>query len=275
MQIEGKKALVLGATRGVGLAIARTLADAGACLALPWFDWPESAEAMIEEFTDKGSEHFAQKIDLRAPDDVAKLMKRIQEKFGRLDILINNIERGGMPILHGGYHREINKDQWHLEMDTTLRAKWLVFDHAFPLLQHSPQATVVNISSIAAVTGRSGVAGLLFNDGYSAANRGVSSLTETWARQGAPSIRVNELMLGLIDQRHGPGTRGWGLLNEQQQQDLLEHTPLARTGTPEEVAAAVLFLVRDADFMTGSVLRLDGGFVLGGEQPSVMPVGSL
>ena len=275
MQIEGKKALVLGATRGIGLAIARTLADAGACLALPWFDWPESAEAMIKEFAGTGSEHFAQKTDLRAPEDVAKLMERVEEKFGRLDILINNIERGGMPILHGGYQREINKDQWQLEMDTTLRAKWLVFDHAFPLLQHSRQAAVVNISSIAAITGRSGVAGLLFNEGYSAANRGVSSLTETWARQGAPSIRVNELMLGLIDQRHGPGTRGWGLLNEQQRQDLREHTPLGRTGTPEEVAAAVLFLVRDADFMTGSVLRLDGGFVLGGDQPSILPAGSL
>ncbi|MBM9616040.1 SDR family oxidoreductase [Desulfobulbus rhabdoformis] len=275
MQVKGKKALVLGPTRGVGLAIARALADEGAHLALPWFDWPESVEAMEHEFTSQAGKHFTLKTDLRNPDDVATLMAAIREKFGGLDILINNIERGGMPILHGGYHREINREQWQLEMDTTLRAKWLVFDHALPLLKQSRQSAVVNISSIAALTGRSGPAGLLFNDGYSAANRGIAALTETWARMGAPMVRVNELMLGLIDQRHGPGTRGWGLLNQEQQQALLTHTPLSRTGTPEEVAQAVLFLVRDADFMTGAVLRLDGGFVLGGDQPSTLPAGSL
>ena len=89
---------------------------------------------------------------------------------------------------------------------------------------------------------------------------------------GAPSIRVNELMLGLVEERHGPGTRGWELLSDQQQA-LIRHTPLGRTGTPAEVAQAVLFLVRDADFMTGSVLRMDGGFVLGGDPPSIMPAG--
>ncbi|MGD9948539.1 MAG: SDR family NAD(P)-dependent oxidoreductase [Desulfobulbus sp.] len=275
MQIRGKRALVLGPSRGVGLAIARKLADEGVRLALPWHDWPESAVAMAEEFGKRGENHFAMQADLRHPQDIAALMTSIEEQFGGLDILINNIERGGMPILHGGYHREINREQWQLEMETTLHAKWLVFDLALPLLRRSPEATVVNISSIAAVTGRSGPTGLLFNDGYSAANRGVASLTETWARLGAPSIRVNELMLGLIDQRHGPGTRGWGLLSKEQQQALVDHTPLGRTGTPEEVAQAVLFLVRDADFMTGSVLRMDGGFVLGGDQPSTMPAGVL
>ena len=202
-------------------------------------------------------------------------MKAIDERFGGLDILFNNIERGGMPILHGGYDREVNREQWRLEMDTTLHAKWIVFEQALPLLRRSPEASVVNISSIAGIIGRSGPAGLLFNDGYAAANRGVASLTETWARLGAPSIRVNEIMLGLIDSRHGPGTRGWALLTEQQRHELLRHTLLQRTGTPEEVAQAVLFLIRDADFLTGTVLRLDGGFVLGGEQPAEMPEGLL
>ena len=275
MQIRGKRALVLGASRGIGLAIARMLADEGVRLALPWYDWPDSAMAMIKEFDLRQEGHLAIQTDLRQPREIEALMGAIQEQFAGLDILINNIERGGMPILHGGYDRAINREQWALEMETTLHAKWLVFDQALPLLRQSPQAAVVNISSIAAVTGRSGPAGLLFNDGYSAANRGVASLTETWARLGAPSIRVNELMLGLVEERHGPGTRGWGLLNEEQQEALLRHTPLGRTGTPAEVAQAVRFLVRDADFMTGSVVRMDGGFVLGGDQPSNMPAGSL
>ncbi len=275
MNIAGKKALVLGASRGIGLAVARTLADQGVRLALPWFDWPESAAAMTKEFGGETGDNLIIQVDLRKPDETAGLMAAIEARLGGLDILINNIERGGMPILHGGYHREVNREQWQLEMETTLHAKWIVFEQALPLLRRSPEAVVVNVSSIAGIIGRSGPAGLLFNDGYAAANRGVSSLTETWARLGAPTIRVNEIMLGLIDQRHGPGTRGWALLAEAQQRELLDHTLLRRTGTPEEVARAVLFLVRDADFMTGTVLRMDGGYVLGGEQPADMPEGML
>jgi 3-oxoacyl-[acyl-carrier protein] reductase len=275
MNIVGKRALVLGASRGVGLAIARSLAAHGARLALPWFDWPESAVAMAKEFGGGSGGHLTMQVDLRSIDEVTALIQTIDAQMNGLDILINNIERGGMPMLHGGYHREINREQWQLEMETTLHAKWLVFDQALPLLRRSPEAVVVNLSSIAGIVGRSGPTGLLFNDGYSAANRGVSSLTETWARLGAPTIRVNEIMLGLIDQRHGPGTRGWELLNQAQRQGLLDHVLLRRTGTPEEVAKAVLFFVQDADYLTGAVLRMDGGYVLGGEHPSEMPDGVL
>ena len=276
MIITGKRALVLGAARGIGLAIARILAGQGVRLVLPWFDWPESVAALHREF-DGGQEdgHLLMRADLRQADEVAALASAIGERFGGLEIVVNNIERGGMPILHGGYDRAVNREQWQLEMDTTLHAKWLVFDHTLPLLRRSETATVVNVSSIAGIVGRSGPAGLVFNDAYAAANRGVRALTETWARIGAPSIRVNEIMLGLIDSRHGPGTEGWKLLSDEQQHDLLRHTLLRRTGTPEEVARAVLFLIRDADFLTGAVLRLDGGYVAGGEGVSVMPDGIL
>jgi 3-oxoacyl-[acyl-carrier protein] reductase len=86
---------------------------------------------------------------------------------------------------------------------------------------------------------------------------------------------VNELMLGLIDQRHGPGTRGWESLSDVDKEQLINHTLLRRTGTPDEVASAVLFLVRDADFISGACLRMDGGFVLGGDQVPEMPDGIL
>ncbi|MCL2791345.1 MAG: SDR family oxidoreductase [Desulfobulbus sp.] len=275
MIITGKRALVLGAARGIGLAVARTLANQDVRLILPWFDWPESVAALYKEFGNGQDGHLLMRTDLRQADEVAALISAIDERFGGLEIVVNNIERGGMPILHGGYDREANREQWLLEMDTTLRSKWLVFDQALPLLRRSEAATVVNVSSIAGIVGRSGPAGLLFSDGYAAANRGVRSLTETWARIGAPSIRVNEIMLGLIDSRHGPGTKGWDLLSEEQRRDLLHHTLLRRTGTPEEVAQAVLFLIRDADFLTGSVLRLDGGYVAGGERAALMPEGAL
>jgi len=273
MKLSGKNGMVLGATRGVGLAIARRLADQGVRLALPWFDWPESCRAMEKEFTEQNMGHITMEADLRNPAAVKNLVQAISEKFGSLHILINNIERGGMPVVHGSYHHEVNREQWQLEMDTTLHAKWLVFEQCMNLLQKAEQACVINISSIAAITGRSGPAAMLFNDGYAAASRGVSSLTETWARMGAPSIRVNEIMIGLVDGRHGPGTRGWDLLDGNMKKQLLNHTLLKRTGTPKEVADAVLFLIRDADFMTGATIRLDGGFVLGGEEVFPLPDG--
>jgi 3-oxoacyl-[acyl-carrier protein] reductase len=134
---------------------------------------------------------------------------------------------------------------------------------------------VVNFSSIAGLVGRSGAAAPVFNDGYAAASRAVSLLTETWAREAAPEVRVNEIMLGFVETRHGPGTRGWGLLSEAQKDAILSHTLLGRTGTLEDVVKAVMFILQDAPFMTGSVLRLDGGYVLGGEKMPPMPPGVL
>lgn len=273
MKLSEKNGLVLGATRGIGLAIARKLAERGVRLALPWFDWPDSCRDMEKEFAAMNMGHITMQADLRDQDSVVDMVQTINAQFGSLHILVNNIERGGMPVVHGSYHRQENRKQWQLEMDTTLHAKWLVFEQSLDLLRRAEQASVVNISSIAAITGRSGPAGMVFNDGYAAANRGIASLTENWARIGAPSIRVNEIMIGLIDRRHGPGTRGWDLLDRDSKEKLLEHTLLGRTGTPEEVADAVLFLIRDADFMTGSTIRLDGGYLLGGEKVGSMPDG--
>ena len=275
MEIYGKTALVLGASRGIGLAIAQKLAGRGVRLILPWYDWPESVKAMKKEFSNMEQNHVCIKADLRREEEVNKVAQLIERETGSLDILINNIERGGMPVVHGSYALAVNKDQWQREMETTLHAKWLVFNSCLPLLQKAEQACVINLSSIAALTGRAGIAGILFNDGYAAANRGIETLTQTWARLGAPSIRVNELMLGIIDSRHGRGTRGWGILTEEEKQQLLHHTLLQRTGTPEDVAQAVLFLLEQADFMTGSTLRLDGGFVLGNERVPAMPPGIL
>lgn len=273
MNISGKNSLVLGASRGIGLAIAKALAGKGASLALPWYDWPEDSAAMCALFQTDTEKHITIETDLRQSGDVIKLVQQIEKQFGRLDILINNIERGGMPVIHGAYHRSVNAGQWQREMETTLYAKWQIFEHCLPLLQKSDNGAVINISSIAALTGRSGPAGLFFNDGYAAANRGIQSLTHTWARRCAPKIRVNEIMLGFFDTRHGPGTRGWKELSKAEQQELLNHTLVGRTGRPEEVVAAVLYLLESADYMTGATIRLDGGYMLGGEEVPEMPPG--
>jgi 3-oxoacyl-[acyl-carrier protein] reductase len=269
MNLVGKVALVLGSVKGIGKAVGIDLARAGAKVVYTYHDWPESVESLRREAADTGREHLIVQTDLLDTDAIYWLVGQIIDRFGRLDILINNIERGGWPVVHGAYIR----DQWDLEMATTLRAKQWVFSAALPYLKSSGDGLVVNLSSIAAIVGRSGPASLLFNEGYAAANRGVGLLTETWARLGAPEVRVNEIMLGIFETRHAQGTRGWGLLSDDQRQAIADHTLLGRTGRLDDVVRTVRFIVSDAPFMTGAVIRLDGGYVLGGEAVAPMPKG--
>lgn len=271
MELKNKVALILGAIKGIGNGIGIALAKEGANVALNYFDWEERLDKLKRDFAATGQDPLIIRTDLLKTEKIQGLVRKVQEHFGRLDILINNIERGGWPIVHGPY----TKEQWDLEMETTLRAKRWVFETALPYLKASGSGVVINLSSIAGIVGRSGPASYIFNDGYAAANRGISLLTETWARMGAPEVRVNEIMLGLVATRHAEKTMGWGLLAESQKQALTEHTLLERTGTIEDVVKAVLFIIKDAPYMTGSVLRLDGGYVLGGEKVPPMPKGVL
>jgi len=269
MKLPGKVALVLGGAKGLGREIVFFLASQGVSVATTYWDWPEDSASLRVELAAAGEHHLAVATDLRDPPAVAALFGEIKDKFARLDILINNIERGGMPVVHGEY----TSDQWELELATTLKAKRWVFHHALPLLKGSGDGAVVNLTSIAGLVGRSGPAGLIFNDGYSAANRAIGLLTETWARTGAPEVRVNELMLGFFATRHAQGTRGWGLLSAEQRRAITDHTLLGRTGRGEEVVKAINFILTDADYLTGATLRLDGGYVLGGEKIPPMPPG--
>ncbi len=271
----GKTALIPGASRAVGRAIAARFAEADAKLILPVYDWEESIAEMEAEFCEKKIEFCCPRLDLRKKSDVLKLRAAIENSNGSLHYLINNIERGGMPVVHGGYdlpHNDTPYSQWQREIDTTLTAKWLLFHHCLPLMTEG--GAVVNITSVAGEIGRSGGGAPFFADGYSAANRAVRSFTETWAREAAPKVRVNEVVLGLIRHRHGEETRGWGALTQKEQQEVLREILLERTGRPEEVAELVYFIAK-AQYMTGSVVHLDGGFRLGSRRIPDMPKGIL
>ncbi|MBA3038068.1 MAG: SDR family oxidoreductase [Desulfobacterium sp.] len=271
MKTENKVALVLGSVKGIGKGIGLFLAKKGIRIVLNYFDWEESLEKLKQDLEKISTPHLIVKTNLLETDKIPGLIKKVVDNFGRLDILINNIERGGWPVVHGAY----NCEQWDLEMATTLRAKQWVLESSLPYLKKSGNGIVINFSSIAGIVGRSGPLSYIFNEGYSAANRGVSLLTETWARIAAPEVRVNEIMLGIIESRHGENTRGWGLLTDAQKQDILNHTLIGRTGTIDDVVKAVWFLINDASFMTGSVIRLDGGYVLGGDKVAPIPKGVL
>lgn len=271
MKLEGKTALVLGSIKGIGKEIGLALAKRGVKVALNYFDWEEELDGMKRDFAETGAEHLVVRTNLLETGNIPGMVRKTVDRFGGIDILINNIERGGWPALHGPYVAE----QWDLEMATTLRAKRWVFESALPHLKESGEGAAINFSSISGIVGRSGPASYVFNEGYSAANRGISLLTETWARMGAPEVRVNEIMLGFVETRHGEKTRGWGLLSDDQKQAIIDHTLLKRTGTVADVAKAVLYILTDAPFMTGSVLRLDGGYTLGGDMVGPMPSGVL
>ena len=271
MKLDGRVALVLGAIKGIGKGIALSLAQAGAKVALTYFDWEEELTALKRDLAAAGSEHLVLQTNLLETAAIPAMVDKVIDRFGRLDIFINNIERGGWPVVHGPYDQQ----QWDLEIETTLRAKRWVFDAALPHLKATGDGVAINLSSIAGIVGRSGPAGPVFNDGYAAANRGVSLLTETWARMGAPQVRVNEIMLGFFETRHAQKTRGWGLLTADQKKAILDHTLLGRTGAIEDIVKTVNFIIKDASFMTGSLIRLDGGYVLGGEKVDKMPAGIL
>jgi 3-oxoacyl-[acyl-carrier protein] reductase len=269
MKPESKVAIVTGAIKGIGLAIALELSRSGVKCILPYYDWLDSLEDMHGHMKKTGVDYEAVPADLTCLEDVKYVVNCAKKHFGRLDILINNIERGGWPVVHGPYVPK----QWNVEFNTTVTAKWYLFEMALPIFKSQGSGVVVNISSIAGIVGRSGPASPVFNDCYSLSNKAIQSLTETWARQGAPEVRVNELMLGFFETRHGPATRGWEIINNKEQEAIINHTLLKRTGKLKEVAKMVNFLVFDASFMTGSIIRMDGGYVLGGDKASDMPKG--
>ena len=139
MELKNKVALVLGAIKGIGKGIGLALAREKAKVALNYFDWEESLDGLQKDFAETGRDYLIIKTDLLDTDKIQGLIKKVVDHFGRLDILINNIERGGWPVVHGPYVPE----QWDLEMETTLRAKRWLFDAALPHLKTSGDGAVI------------------------------------------------------------------------------------------------------------------------------------
>jgi 3-oxoacyl-[acyl-carrier protein] reductase len=258
MRLEGSVALITGSSKGIGRAIALTLAQQGVRVVLSYHDRESHAQQTRTIFERAGVDFLLVKSNLVDADNAVQLVQQTLAHFGQLDILVNNLERGGWPIIHGA----LSPEQWDVEVDTTLKSKFLCYRAAQHHLQQRPQGCVLNIASIAALTGRRHLYGQIFADAYSAAAAGILTLTQNWARDMAPHVRVNCLMLGLIETRHGPHTLGWRTLSEDTRSAIVQHTPLQRLGTLDDVARAALFLIRDATFMTGQTLVLDGGISL-------------
>lgn len=238
-------ALVTGAAKRIGAAIVTALHDAGANVALHYFKSSGDAESLAAALNAKrpGSA-MALGADLRQTAELSRLVDELVRHTGRLDILVNNAS-SFYPTALG----TITEEQWHDLVDTNLKAPLFLSQAALPHLQ-AAHGVIVNIVDIHAQRP------LRNHPVYGAAKAGLAMLTRSLAKDLGPAIRVNGV---------APGAILWpeAGVPERVQRDILRQTALQRTGTPEDVASAVLFLVRDAPYITGQILAVDGGRSVG------------
>lgn len=239
-------ALVTGAQRGIGAAIARKLGKAGFALAIAARS-AESLKAFAGELAAEGIEAEAFPCDVSDAAQVDAMFKAIQEKFGRLDAVVNNAG-----ITRDGLLMRMKEEDWDAVLDINLKSTFLVSKAALRLILKSSQGRIVNISSVVGVTGNPGQCN------YAASKAGMIGFTKAMAREYAgKGLCVNAVAPGFIE------SDMTGHLNEAQKTAALSAIPMGRMGTGDEIAEAVSFLVSpSAAYITGQVLCVDGGMAM-------------
>jgi 3-oxoacyl-[acyl-carrier protein] reductase len=233
--LEGKNALVTGASRGIGRAIAVELARAGASVALSYRSGAEEAEAVAQEIGGRA---------LQADVSDADSARALVEEAGDLDVLVNNagVTRDGLLV-------RMSDEDWNTVIDTNLASVFYTCRAAVRGMMKRRAGAIVNISSIVGIHGNWG------QTNYAASKAGIIGFTKALARElGSRNVRANVVVPGYVK------TRLTDVLPEEATGAMLENTPLGRLGDPEDVAGAVRFLCsEEAAFVTGAVLLVDGG----------------
>ena len=246
-KLEGKVAVVTGASRGIGRAIALKLADEGAKVVVNYSGSQAKAEEVVATIREAGGEALAIQASVAKSDEVAALMDTAVKTFGSLDILVNNAG-----ITRDNLLMRMKENEWDDVMDTNLKGVFLCTKAVTRQMMKQRAGRIINISSIVGVAGNAGQAN------YVAAKAGVIGLTKTTAKELASrNILVNAIAPGFIE------TEMTAELPEELKQGMLTQIPLAKLGQPEDIAKAVIFLAsEDANYMTGQTLHIDGGMVM-------------
>ncbi len=247
MENEKKVALVTGASRGIGRAIALALSGKGYDLVINYAGAPTEAEEVKAAIEAAGGRAMIVHCDVSKAEDVAAMFDEIKKEFGRLDVLVNNagITRDSLLV-------RLKEENWDAVIDTDMKSVFLTIKAAAPMMMKQKQGAIVNIASVVGITGNAG------QINYSAAKAGVIGMTKTAAKELASrGVRVNAVAPGFI------ATAMTAVLPEKVKEDMIHSIPLGRMGQAEDVAHAVCFLVSDeAAYITGQVLTVDGGMVM-------------
>ena len=244
IDLSGKVGLVTGGSRGIGKAVARRLAGAGAKVALVDVVDPDELSKVADEI---GGGAIAVQANVTDEDEVAEAVSQVEDALGPIDVLVNNagITRDGLLV-------RMSLENWGAVLDVNLKGVFIVTKAVARGMMKRRSGRVVNIASVVGITGNAGQAN------YSASKAGVIGFTKTVAKEMAPrNVLVNAVAPGFID------TDMTRALPEAAREMLLKLIPLGRLGGPDDVANAVLFLSCDlSSYVTGQVVVVDGGMVM-------------
>ena len=242
--LTGKTALVTGATRGIGRAIALRFAEEGADVAFTYRSQHEAAQSLVSELEGKGVKALGFASDAASFEDAHRIVEEVKTAFGRIDILVNNAG-----ITRDGLMMRMDEAQWDAVIDTNLKSAFNFIHACTPVMARQKCGSIISMSSVVGLSGNAGQCN------YSASKAGLIGLSKSMAKEmGSRGIRVNCIAPGFIE------TDMTGALPENMKTEWEKQIPLRRAGKPEDVASVALFLASDMSaYVTGQVISCCGG----------------